>query len=217
MPLAKLCEGSDGEDWEESERKADKRLRASPCAAAGAEAEALAPLAPYISLHLPISPISPHISLHLQALAPLAPPSQLEEARGAEEARRQLKLISPHLPVSPHISLYLPASRRRGGSSSSSPHISLYLSTSPCISPHLPVSPCISQARRQLKLELKCELVTAQRVVAGTLLLSATKLAFVPDPKKAEAEAAEELARWERRRRGERPPDRPPKEKEWSL
>ena len=73
------------------------------------------------------------------------------------------------------------------------------------------------EARRQLKLELKCELVTAQRVVAGTLLLSATKLTFVPDPKKAEAEAAEELARWERRRRGERPPERPPKEKEWSL
>ena len=24
-------------------------------------------------------------------------------------------------------------------------------------------------------------------------------------------------ARWERRRRGERPPDRPPKEKEWNL
>ena len=159
VPLAKLCEGSDGEDWEESERKADKRLRASPGAAAGAEAEALAPLAP-----------------------PSAPPTQLEEAREAEEARRQLKL------------------------------------------------------------ELKCELVTAQRVVAGTLLLSATKLTFVPDPKQAsyispispyislylpispvpdpkqaEAEAAEELARWERRRRGERPPDRPPKEKEWSL
>ena len=134
VPLAKLCEGSDGEDWEESERKADKRLRASPGAAAGAEAEALAPLAP-----------------------PSAPSTQVEEAREAEEARRQLKL------------------------------------------------------------ELKCELVTAQRVVAGTLLLTATKLTFVPDPKKAEAEAAEELARWERRRRGERPPDRLPKEKEWSL
>ena len=61
-------------------------------------------------------------------------------------------------------------------------------------------------------------LVTAQRVVAGELTLWAHRLVFVPDVAAWEAEAAAQLERWKAAgSRGERPADRPPRDKEWEL
>ena len=163
VELAKLCEGSDGEDWEEEEKKAerlaDRRSRAAGGVGGGGGMLRGGGMLGGMDLREASSPATPEGSSSLAPLTPTSTPRDTEEAREREE-----------------------------------------------------------EARRQtLKLEMECELVTAQRVVPGTLQLHATKLTFSPDMAKWEAQAAEELAKWERRRRGERPTDKPPKEKEWPL
>ena len=47
--------------------------------------------------------------------------------------------------------------------------------------------------------------------------LYATRLVFAPDLAAAEAQAADELAAWEKHARGERPHHKPPRDKEWHL
>ena len=64
--------------------------------------------------------------------------------------------------------------------------------------------------------EFACELVTQTRIVVGTLQLMPSRLCFHPDLEKAERQA-EELSKWEETKRGERPMDKPPREKEWLL
>ena len=70
---------------------------------------------------------------------------------------------------------------------------------------------------RRPSFEVECELVTPQRNVAGTLQLFSARLVFQPDMAAAEKQAADELTRWEVTHRGERPVDKPPREKEWPL
>ena len=67
--------------------------------------------------------------------------------------------------------------------------------------------------------EAEAELVTPTRVtpLQGTLQLYASRVTFLPAMATYEKQADEELAKWEVKQRGERPVDKPPREKEWSL
>ena len=83
-------------------------------------------------------------------------------------------------------------------------------------SPAHAVSNSAEEGRRATH-EVECELVTPQRLLAGTLQLYASRLVFLPDLAAAERQSADELAKWEVNQRGERPSDKPPREKEWAL
>ena len=77
--------------------------------------------------------------------------------------------------------------------------------------------PATEESRRPVQYEFACDLVTPQRIVAGTLELGTTRLTFVPDLAEAERQLREEICKWEVRQRGERPETKPPREKEWQL
>ena len=53
------------------------------------------------------------------------------------------------------------------------------------------------EPRRPAQVEFACDLVTPQRIYAGTLQLVANRLVFLPDLAEAERQTAEELAKWE--------------------
>ena len=139
VALAKLCEGSDGEEWEDAHRGRSAGLR-SDLDGAG---------------------VGPQASMASMAPQPLTP-------------------------------------RGDGGSA--------------------PPSGADETAPRRATYECPCDLVTAQRVITGTLQLGSSWLTFLPDLAEAERVAAADLAKWEADGgRGERPADKLPREKEWAL
>ena len=75
----------------------------------------------------------------------------------------------------------------------------------------------VTEETRRPTHEVECDLITAQRVIKGTLQLFSTRLVFLPNLPAYEKDSAAELAKWEEHKRGERPLDKPPREKEWSL
>jgi hypothetical protein len=85
------------------------------------------------------------------------------------------------------------------------------------LTPQDVAQPAAEESRRPVQYEFACDLVTPQRVIAGTLELGTTRLTFVPDLAEAERQLSEELAKWEVRQRGEKPETKPPREKDWQL